>query len=65
MEDYISSAVDFISSADIYLLALAGVLTALIPVIRKTKTKTDDKIVDNTLSVLTKIRSFLTKNKKK
>jgi len=65
MEDYISSAVDFISSADIYLLALAGVLTALIPVIRKTKTKTDDKVVDGTLSVLAKIRSFLTKNKKK
>ena len=65
MEDYISSAVDFVSSADIYLIALAAVLTALIPVIRKTKTKTDDKIVDSILAGLKKIRSYLPSKKVK
>ena len=63
MEEYISSALGFLSSADIYLIALAGVLTALIPVVRKTKNKTDDKIVDSGLSFLSKIRSYLPKKK--
>lgn len=65
MEGYIDSAVEFLSSADIYLLALAGVLTALLPVIRKTKNKTDDKIADTVLALLNKIRNFVTSKKSK
>lgn len=61
MEDLMIKAADFLSSADIYLLAIAGVLTALLPIIRKTKTKTDDKIADSILAGIPKIRSFFTK----
>lgn len=63
MEQYFAKAVELLSSADIYLLALAGVLTALLPVIRKTKTKTDDKIADKILGYIEKIRGFMSKKK--
>ena len=63
MEQSIGQAVGFMSSADLYLLALVGVLTALVPIVRKTKTKTDDKILDKALSILTKVRSLYSKKK--
>lgn len=61
MEQYIDKAVELIASADIYLLAIVGVLMALLPVIRKTKNKTDDKIADQILSVVNKVRGLIAK----
>ena len=63
MEEFFSSAVGFLSSADMYLIAGAAILTALIPIVRSTKNKTDDKVVDTGLSFLSKIRSYLPKKK--
>lgn len=60
-----NKAVELLSSADIYMVAVAGVLVALLPIIRKTKTKTDDKIADRILAVINKVRSYLPSKKSK
>ena len=65
MEEYMNKAVELLSSADIYMVAVAGVLVALLPIIRKTKTKTDDKIADRILAVIDKVRSYLPSKKSK
>ena len=65
MEEYMNKAVELLSSADIYMVAVAGVLVALLPIIRKTKTKTDDKIADRILAVINKVRSYLPSKKSK
>ena len=65
MEEYMNKAVELLSSADIYMVAVAGVLVALLPIIRKTKTKTGDKIADRILAVINKVRSYLPSKKSK
>lgn len=58
MQEYINSAVELISSADIYLIAISGVLVALAAVAKLTKTKKDDEAIAKANSFINKLISF-------
>lgn len=64
MEEYINRAVEIASSADMMILAITGALIALMPIIKWTKNKTDDKYAEKALSYLKKATGFLSSFKK-
>lgn len=64
MEGLLNSAADIISSADMMILAITGALIALMPIIKWTKNKTDDKYAEKALSYLKKATGFLSSFKK-
>ena len=63
MNDYIAIAVDFLSSADVYILAALAFLAGVKAITVLTKTKKDDEAVEKAESVLKKLLSFLPKKK--
>lgn len=63
MEEYINSAVNLMSSADVYLLAVSGVLVSLAAVAKLTKTKKDDEYVAKAKSIIDKLLAFFPKKK--
>ena len=63
MNEYIEMALGFVSSADVYLLAISGVLVALLGVAKLTKTKKDDKVLAKAIAFIAKIASYLPKSK--
>lgn len=64
MQEYIDIAVEFISSAELYIIAITGVLVALAGVAKLTKNKTDDKLVGKAVGFMNKIKALLGKVKK-
>lgn len=65
MENFISSALEFISSADMYLYAIGGVLVSLAAVAKLTKTKKDDKYVQMAINGVNKLKNLLSSVKPK
>lgn len=69
MEEFISQAVGFVSSADVTIMlygtAILAVLYGLKKVADLTKTDKDNKAIDKAISVVTKVMSFFGKNKTK
>jgi len=61
MEQYIEQAVGFLSSADIYLVAIGAIIAALIPILKKTKSKKDEVYAEKALTILNKIRNLFKK----
>lgn len=65
MEEYINKALELISSADVYLIAVSGVLVSLAAVAKLTKTKKDDEALEKANGLIKKILSYLPAKKVK
>lgn len=61
MENFLDTAVSLLSSADVWLIAIGGVLAALAGVAKLTKTKKDDEAIAKVTAALAKLRNLLTK----
>lgn len=65
MESYISSAWEVISSADMVIVAVIAALVALMPIVKWTKNKVDDKYFKLAIDGLNKAKDLLGKFKPK
>lgn len=63
MENFMDTITTAILSADLWIVAIAGVLAALAGVAKLTKTNKDDKLIQKAIDGLNKIKSIITKLK--
>lgn len=63
MENFMDTITTAILSADLWIIAIAGVLAALAGVAKLTKTKKDDKYVQKAIDGLNKVKAIIAKLK--
>ena len=63
MDNILDSLSGFIVTADVWIIAISGVLLALAGVAKLTKTDKDDKLVQKAIDMLNKIKGMLPSKK--
>lgn len=63
MENMLDTAVSVLSSADVWMVAIAGLLAALAGIAKLTKTKKDDEAIAKVTAGLNKVRQIIVKLK--